>query len=104
MRDRSAETAGAQNEAQIGGERKLLDRALVLPLIGLVLLLPPLANAFHLDFSWFGIPSTVLYLFVVWGALIVGAALLAPGLRAQMQHESDPDERAQADDSSEAGG
>lgn len=104
MSQRSAGSTGVQSEAHIGSERKLLDRALVLPLIGLVLLIPPLANAFHLDLSWFGIPFTVLYLFFVWGALIAGAALLAPGLRAQMQQESEADDRAQADEASEAVG
>ena len=58
-------------------DRKTSDRALILPLVGFLLLTPPLAGIFQLNIRVLGIPFTWLYLFGVWGALIVGAALLA---------------------------
>lgn len=58
-------------------DRNTSDRALILPLVGFLLLTPPLAGIFQLEFRVLGIPFTWLYLFGVWGALIVGAALLA---------------------------
>ncbi len=60
--------------------RRTRDRALVLLLLGLVLLLPPVAQIFHLDSKIAGIPVTLLYLFTVWAVLIVGTAWLAPRL------------------------
>ena len=64
-------------------DRKATDRAFMLPLLGCLLLLPPLAGIFQLDLRVFGIPFTAVYLFVVWGVLIAGAALLARPLRDQ---------------------
>lgn len=62
-------------------QRKARDRAFVLPVVGLLLLTPPLAGIFELDFLVAGVPFTALYLFVVWAGLIAGAALLARTLR-----------------------
>ena len=63
--------------------RKLRERALLLPLIGLVMLMPPIANIFQLDGRVLGIPFTLLYLFVVWALLIVAAARLSKRLLDQ---------------------
>lgn len=63
-------------------DRKISDRALILPLIGCFLLTPPLAAIFQLDIRIFGIPFTGLYLFAVWAGLIIGAARLS----RQLQH------------------
>ena len=60
--------------------RKAQDRALLLPLIGLALLIPPVGGLFQLELRVAGIPFTLLYLFVVWGLLIAGAALLSKQL------------------------
>ena len=57
--------------------RRIGDRALILPLVGFLLLTPPLAAIFQLDLRVFGIPFTAFYLFFVWAGLIVGAALLS---------------------------
>ena len=57
--------------------RQARDRALILPIAGLALVLPPFATIFAIDFRIAGIPFTALYLFTVWAALIIGAALLA---------------------------
>lgn len=62
-------------------DRKISDRAVLLPLVGLLLLTPPLAGIFQLDIRVFGIPFTGFYLFGVWAALIVGAAVLSRRIR-----------------------
>jgi hypothetical protein len=75
-------------------DRKANDRALMLPLIGCLLLTPPLAGLFQLDLRIMGIPFTGLYLFAVWGALIAGAAALAP----RLQHGAGWDSEETEDD------
>lgn len=57
--------------------RKTRDRALILVLVGLALLMPPLAGIFHLESKVFAIPGTMIYVFAVWAVLIIGAARLA---------------------------
>ena len=64
---------------------KILDRAFILPIVGLLLLIPPVANIFQLDVYLAGIPFTALYLFTVWGLLIAGAIVLSRKLRADPQ-------------------
>lgn len=61
--------------------RKIRDRSLVLLVIGLVLLMPPVAPLFHIDSKLFGLPATLIYLFALWAALILGARLLARPLQ-----------------------
>lgn len=61
--------------------RKTRDRALILPLVGLILLTPPLAGIFQLDAKIAGVPFTAIYLFAAWGLLIAGAAALSRQLR-----------------------
>jgi hypothetical membrane protein len=68
-------------------DRKTRDRALVLLLVGCLLLTPPLAGIFQLDFRVLGIPFTGFYLFAVWGGLIAGAAMLS----RRMQSSTDWD-------------
>lgn len=70
--------------------QKIRDRAMVLPLIGLALLVPPIASIFQLDARVGGLPFTALYLFGVWAALIVGAAVLARELRRELEAAGDP--------------
>lgn len=62
--------------------RKARDRALILPLVGLVLITPPVAGIFQLDARIGGVPFVLIYLFAVWAALIAGTAALARRLRA----------------------
>jgi len=57
--------------------RKARDRALILPLVGLILLTPPVAGIFQLDAKIAGVPFTAVYLFAVWALLIAGAAALS---------------------------
>lgn len=75
---------------------KTRDRAALLPIIGLLLLIPPIADVFQLDARIGGIPVTALYLFAVWGLLIAGAALLSRKLRSADSGD-EPDSRESAD-------
>jgi hypothetical protein len=75
-------TIGANDRAdQPLRHRKARDRALILPLAGLVLLIPPVAGVFHIDAKIAGVPFTLVYLFAVWALLIAGAAALSRRLR-----------------------
>ncbi len=62
-------------------QRKARDRALILPLVGLLLLIPPVATIFQIEARLGGVPFLLVYLFAVWAALIAGAAWLAGRLR-----------------------
>lgn len=53
------------------------DAAVVLPLLGLFLLMPPIITLFAAQIDIGGIPLIVVYVFGVWAALIVCAAVLA---------------------------
>ena len=68
-------------------DRKASDRSIILPLVGCLLLTPPLAGIFQLDIRILGIPFTGFYLFAVWGGLIAGAAMLS----RRMQSSTDWD-------------
>lgn len=57
------------------------DAATLLPILGLFLLMPPVITLFAVHFEMFGVPLIVVYLFGVWLALIICAALLARRLR-----------------------
>ncbi len=57
------------------------DAAIVLPLAGLVLIAPPVINLFIADISIFGAPLIGVYLFTVWGLLILCAQRLSRRLR-----------------------
>ena len=61
--------------------RRARDRSLALLLLGLALLLPPMAYLFQLQWTLLGAPATLIYLFVVWAGLIVGAAWLSRQLQ-----------------------
>ena len=70
---------------------KVRDHAFLLPVIGLIFLIPPVADIFQLDIRITGIPFTALYLFTLWALLIIGAWLLARKLRAEAEAENTPD-------------
>ncbi len=57
------------------------DAALVLPLAGVALLTPPVASLFLTDATLWGAPLIGIYLFTVWGGLIVCALGLSRRLR-----------------------
>ncbi|MGI9419953.1 MAG: hypothetical protein ACR2RA_19180 [Geminicoccaceae bacterium] len=56
--------------------RKVRDRSIALALVGTVVLMPPVAGISLTDGSIGGIPVPILYVFVIWSALIAGAAAL----------------------------
>ena len=68
MKDRSAAYQSA---------RRIRDQAKVLLLLGIVFLVSPVAAIFQIDAKLIGVPVTLIYLFVVWAAMIVGARFLS---------------------------
>jgi hypothetical protein len=56
---------------------KAPDAAVVLPVFGMFLLLPPVISLFAAPVAIWGIPLIVLYVFGAWAGLIGCAALLA---------------------------
>jgi hypothetical protein len=60
--------------------RKIVGGMFLLTTAGLLLLVPPLVHLFNHDFTVFGVPQIVFYLFGVWLALIVGTAALTSRL------------------------
>lgn len=81
--------AGSGSGSPPAGPGKLRDAALVLPVLGAFLLIPPFPEIFAAPVRLAGVPLIVLYIFGVWLALIVGALCLARPLR---RLEPPPDE------------
>lgn len=71
--------------------RKARDRAFTLLIVGLVLLVPPVAGIFQIDMHVAGIPFTALYLFIVWGLLIAGAGFLSNKLKEDSAVGGEPE-------------
>ncbi|MCL5776314.1 hypothetical protein M1105_04825 [Limibaculum sp. FT325] len=53
--------------------RKARDAALALPLVGLILVMPPVAQIFAIDARIGGVPVVLAYIFGVWILLVAGA-------------------------------
>ncbi len=53
------------------------EAAILLPLLGFFLLMPPMIGLFAVHLDIVGLPLIVIYVFGVWLALVVCAALLA---------------------------
>ena len=64
-----------------GRSARARDAAVVLPLLGLFLLMPPVIALFATGTAMAGVPLIVVYLFGVWLALVLGAALLGRALQ-----------------------
>ena len=77
--------------------RKARDRAMILPLVGLILLTPPVAGVFQLEAKIAGVPFTAIYLFAVWALLIAGAAALSRRLRDGNEPGPAPDHAERRD-------
>ncbi|MBK0399140.1 hypothetical protein H0I76_08065 [Limibaculum sp. M0105] len=75
------------------GVRKARDAALALPLIGMILTMPPVAQIFAIDAEIGGVPVVLGYVFGVWLLLVIGAR--ATGKRI-LDTETLPEPRAQA--------
>jgi len=67
--------------------RKLTSAALVLTLLGVLLIMPPIASVFQIHRRAFGIPAEVIYLFAVWVILVVGAWWLSRRLPREGEDE-----------------
>lgn len=67
--------------------RKLVSAALVLTILGVLLLMPPIATVFQIPRLVLGVPAAVLYLFFIWVLLIVGAWWL--GIRLPREGEDE---------------
>jgi hypothetical protein len=81
---------------------KAPDAAIVLPLLGLFLLMPPVIGLFASARMVFGIPLIVLYVFGVWAALILCALFLARHL-SPLTGPGQPDQAAPATDAGPQG-
>ena len=66
------------------------DAARLLPLLGLFLLMPPVISLFAVPVDIAGVPLIVLYLFGVWLALVLGAALLGRSLDTRRTPDAPP--------------
>ncbi|MEL6997167.1 MAG: hypothetical protein ACFB03_16045 [Paracoccaceae bacterium] len=82
--------------------RRVRDRAAILTLIGMLLLVSPIAGVFQIDAKIGGIPVTLIYLFAVWALLIIGTALLSRQMTdeattGEIPPDRHPDRRRDAD-------
>ncbi len=69
-------------EAPRDAPRRARDLALIVPVLGILALLPPLIGLFaRPETGVFGIPLIVVYLFGLWLALILGALFVASRLK-----------------------
>ena len=59
---------------------RLETAALVLPIFGALLCVPPLLGVFNVPVTIFGIPVVAMYLFSVWVGLIVATFVLSRAL------------------------
>ena len=82
--------------------RKIIERAMILPLVALILLIPPLASIFEIDARPFGIPFTLLYLFVIWGILIFSTYKLSRRLQQLDDKSAELEGPQEADRDTEA--
>jgi hypothetical protein len=57
--------------------RRARDQSMILLLVGLALLASPMTGIFEIDAKLADVPVTLIYLLVVWAALIVGTALVS---------------------------
>ncbi len=60
--------------------RRLKDIAVIAPIFGFLLLIPPVIGLFATEATVFGAPLVLVYLFVIWLALILIAAILSKRL------------------------
>lgn len=69
------------------GNRRARDAAILLPLGGLLLFLPPYVQLFDQPVYVFGLPLLHVYIFCIWFVGIVLTALLARRLMAREEQE-----------------
>lgn len=74
--------------------RKLESAALFLSLLGVLLILPPIAVVFQVERRFLGVPLEVIYLFVCWLGLIAVAFWL--GRRLPHETEAEPPDEGES--------
>lgn len=72
--------------------RKLESAALFLTILGAMLIMPPLAEVFQIERRIFGVPAEVIYLFLVWAGLVLGAVWLGRRLPREPEADGGEDE------------
>jgi len=73
--------------------RKKEEAVFIVPILGALLLLPPLVNLFDIRTLLFGVPLAVLYMFLVWIVLIACAIIISvrmPRAKSQVEPGADP--------------
>jgi len=81
----------------MAGRKRSEGFAFFLPVVGAILVMPPIVMLFDVNVSLFGFPLIVGYMFFVWLFLVVASYLLTRGLpRAEVETRSSekPDDRA----------
>lgn len=73
--------------------RKLESAALFLTIFGAMLIMPPLVLLFNATTRVFGVPTEVIYLFVVWLALIAATRWFSQRLPHDVPPEEKPEEQ-----------
>lgn len=68
--------------------RRLIDLSVIAPILGFILLVPPVIGLFARDATLFGAPIILVYLFAVWLGLIAIAAILARKLARAERHDT----------------
>jgi hypothetical protein len=71
--------------------RKLNSAALALSGLGALLIMPPLVLLFNERTRLFGVPAEVIYLFLAWLVLIVGAAWFSTRIPDDALREDKPE-------------
>lgn len=65
----------------MANQRRFATIALVLPIFGALMIVPPLVGVFNLKLTLGGIPIVAIYLFAVWLGLIGATFVLSHHLR-----------------------
>ncbi|MCF6327282.1 MAG: hypothetical protein L3J21_08325 [Devosiaceae bacterium] len=71
------------------GPKRIVFLAKLLPVIGVVLILPPLVSVANVDANLFGFPAIITYMFAVWIFLILAAYLLQRKLPSSPADQSE---------------
>lgn len=73
----------------MSSRRKYAFTALLLPVFGLLAILPPLVSIRNINGTFFGFPSIIAYLFGIWFLLILGAFILQKNIPEKLQKFKD---------------
>lgn len=75
-------------------EKRVRDAALLLPLIGTLIFLPPYIRIFDQDAVLWGIPVLFIYIFLLW---LIGIMLTAIVARKLVRHQGKRNRRSNTD-------